>query len=280
MFQNLLRRIRECMEVDSKLSTCELRIFGRTANSLSSYELREHYLIKPDQPDRRAVRRDRRSFVRVTALCQTDTEGEALVRPMIDEIVAGLGVVVFLHRRPSPCPQTCARILTDDHLTSPLRESVHGRGGRVRAPSCRDTRQETKFLWKAASRIRTSEARRLGVEGGGKRLPRSGAGQRTVCVRNGGRHAAFSGAKSYALATTGFAGPDGGTAKTGRHGYIALATQTATEVSVFPLLANAPASVKVARCTRFDLLRRGAVANNCARPIKADLKCRNHCTNR
>ena len=189
--------------------------------------------------------------LRVTALCQTDAEGEALARPMIGEIIGRLGDIVYSTVGES-LPETCARMLTDDHLTLAVAESVTGgliASEFVAIPGC------SKFLLEGCvAYSEEAKMRRLGVK---KETLAAFGAVSEQCAREMAQGMLASSGATYALATTGFAGPDGGTQQdpVGTV-YIALSSAGGTEIKRVQLFGERARIREIASLHAFDLLRR------------------------
>ena len=233
----------------NKLYSRELRIFGKGESSLT-YELRDVIETQTNPTVAPYVKTGEVSL-RVTALCQNEAEGEALAEPMIRTILERVGDVVYSTNGES-LSETCARLLTDDHLTLALAESCTGgllASDLVAIPGC------SKFLLEGCVAYSDdAKMRRLGVKP--ETLAQFGAVSEPIAREMAEGIRAASGA-SYALATTGFAGPDGGTEENPVGTvYIALASAEGTEVKHIRLFGDRARIREIACLHAFDLLRR------------------------
>ncbi len=248
MFQNHAMPYLERIS-GNKLYTRELRIFGKGESSVA-YELRD-IIENQTNPTVAPYVKTGEVSLRVTALCQSEKEGVALARPMIDEIVGRLGDIVYSTAGES-LPETCARMLTDDKLTLAVAESCTGgmiASEFVAIPGC------SSFLIEGVVAYSDdAKTRRLGVSK--ETLDRFGAVSEP-CAREMAEGMLKSSGAAYALATTGFAGPDGGTEQdpVGTV-YIALAGAGGTNVKRVQLFGERARIRELASLHAFDLLRR------------------------
>ena len=170
---------------------------------------------------------------------------------MIRAILERVGEVVYSTTGES-LPQTCARLLTDDHLTLALAESCTGgllASELVAIPGC------SKFLLEGCVAYSDdAKMRRLGVKQ--ETLAQFGAVSE-ACAREMAEGIRAATGASYALATTGFAGPDGGTEENPVGTvYLALASDVGTEVKRIRLFGERARIREIACLHAFDLLRR------------------------
>lgn len=248
MFQNHVMPYLERIS-GSKLYTRELHIFGKGESSVA-YELRD-IIENQTNPTVAPYVKTGEVSLRVTALSQSEEEGAALARPMIDEIVGRLGDIVYSTAGES-LPETCARMLADDGLTLAVAESCTGgmiASEFVAIPGC------SKFLIEGCVAYSDdAKTRRLGVSK--ETLERFGAVSET-CAREMAEGMRISSGATYALATTGFAGPDGGTEQdpVGTV-YVALAGADGTSVKRVQLFGERARIRELASLHAFDLLRR------------------------
>lgn len=248
MFQNYVMPYLERMS-GNKLYTRELRIFGK-GESAVTYELRD-IISNQTNPTVAPYVKTGEVTLRVTALCQDETEGEALARPMIDEIVSRLGDIVYSTAGES-LPETCARLLTDEGLKLAVAESCTGglvASELVAVPSCSNFLLEGCVAYSNDAKIN-----RLGVSR--DTLERFGAVSESCAKEMAQGMLRVSGAE-IALATTGFAGPNGGTDQdpVGTV-YLALADQNGTAVKRIQLFGERERIRQTASLYAFDMLRR------------------------
>ena len=248
MFQNHVMPYLERM-TGAKLFSRELHIFGM-GESTATYQLRD-IIENQTNPTVAPYVKTGEVSLRVTALCQNDEEGEALVRPMIDEIVSRLGDVVYSTIGES-LPETCARLLTDDRLTLAVAESCTGgliASEFVAIPGCSNFLLEGCVAYSNEAKMR-----RLGVKR--ETLDSFGAVSEQ-CAREMAEGMRASSGANYALATTGFAGPDGGTVENPVGTvYIALSCAAGTEIKRVSLHGERARIRELACLNAFDLLRR------------------------
>ena len=248
MFQNHVMPYLEQIS-GNKLYSRELRIFGK-GESIITYELRD-IIENQTNPTVAPYIKTGEVSLRVTALCQNETEGELLARPMIGEIVARLGDIIYSTVGES-LPETCARMLTDDHQTLAIAESCTGgmvASEFVAIPGCSAFLLEGCVTYSDAAKIS-----RLGVKQ--ETLDAFGAVSEP-CAREMAEGMRRTSGADYALATTGYAGPDGGTPEdpVGTV-YIALARQGETVVKRVQLFGERARIREIASLHAFDLLRR------------------------
>ncbi|HRX57418.1 MAG TPA: competence/damage-inducible protein A [Eubacteriales bacterium] len=233
----------------AKLYSRELRIFGMGESSVT-YQLKD-IIEEQTNPTVAPYVKTGEVTLRVTALCRNDEEGEALARPVIDEIVARLGDVVYSTVGES-LPETCARMLTDDGATLAVAESCTGgmiADELVAIPGCSKFLIEGCVTYSDAAKVK-----RLGVKE--ETLKKFGAVSEECAAEMAQGMLKTSGA-DYALATTGFAGPDGGTeqAPVGTV-FIAIAGRSGVAVKRLSLHGERARIRLGAALNAFDLLRR------------------------
>ncbi len=248
MFQNYVMPYLERMS-GNKLYTRELRIFGK-GESAVTYELRD-IISNQTNPTVAPYVKTGEVTLRVTALCQDEAEGEALARPMIDEIVSRLGDIVYSTAGES-LPETCARLLTDEGLQLAVAESCTGglvASELVAVPGCSNFLLEGCIAYSNDAKIS-----RLGVNP--DTLEHFGAVSESCAKEMAQGMLRVSGA-DIALATTGFAGPSGGTEQdpVGTV-YLALADQNGTAVKRIQLFGERERIRQTASLYAFDMLRR------------------------
>lgn len=248
MFQNHVMPYLEKLS-GNKLYSRELRIFGKGESTIT-YELRDIIETQTNPTVAPYVKTGEVSL-RVTALCQNEAEGEQLARPMISEIISRLGDIVYSTVGES-LPETCARMLTDDGQTLAIAESCTGglvASELVAIPGC------SKFLLEACVTYSdAAKVSRLGVRQ--ETLDQFGAVSEQCAREMAEGMRKISGA-DYALATTGYAGPDGGTEENPVGTvYIALARPGETLVKRISLFGDRARIREIATLHAFDLLRR------------------------
>lgn len=232
-----------------RLHSRELRIFGMGESELT-YRLRD-LIAAQTNPTIAPYVKTSEVTLRVTAQCQDDAEGERLVAPVIDAILARLGSIVYSTNGES-LPALCVRLLLTQGATLAVAESCTGgmlASSIVDIPGC-----SACFLEGAVTYANGAKVRRLGVSEG--TLATDGAVSLACAQQMAEGLRAATGA-TYALATTGIAGPDGGTPeKPVGLVYVALAGPGRTEVRKL-LLSGDRARIRTAATLHaLDLLRR------------------------
>ena len=248
MFQNHVMPYLERLS-GNKLYSRELRIFGKGESTLT-YELRD-IIENQTNPTVAPYVKTGEVSLRVTALCQSLEEGEALARPMIDEIVSRVGDIVYSTIGES-LPETCARMLLDDHKTVAVAESCTGglvASEFVAIPGCSNFLLEGCVTYSDQAKMF-----RLGVKQ--ETLDAFGAVSEH-CAREMAEGMRLSSGADYALATTGFAGPDGGTPQEPVGSiYVALASPDGVTTKHVQLFGDRARIREIAALHAFDLLRR------------------------
>ena len=248
MFQNHVMPYLERLS-GNKLYSRELRIFGKGESTLT-YELRD-IIENQTTPTVAPYVKTGEVSLRVTALCQSMEEGEALARPMIDEIVSRVGDIVYSTIGES-LPETCARMLLDDHKTVAIAESCTGglvASEFVAIPGCSNFLLEGCVTYSDQAKML-----RLGVKQ--ETLDAFGAVSEQ-CAREMAEGMRLSSGADYALATTGFAGPDGGTQQEPVGSiYLALASPDGVTTKHVQLFGDRARIREIAALHAFDLLRR------------------------
>ena len=248
MFENHVMPYLQRMS-GNHLYSRELRIFGKGESTIA-YELRD-IIENQTNPTVAPYVKTGEVTLRVTALCQSEADGEALARPMISEIVGRLGDIVYSTNGES-LPETCARMLTEEGLTLAVAESCTGgliASELVAIPGC------SKFLLEGCVAYASgAKISRLGVSA--ETLERDGAVSE-ACAREMAEGMQKSSGADYALATTGYAGPDGGTEENPVGTvYIALAGRGETSVKRIQLYGERARIRELATLHAFDALRR------------------------
>lgn len=232
-----------------KLVSRELRVFGIGEADLS-YQLRD-IIETQTNPTLAPYVTTGEVTLRVTALAKDDAEGLALMRPMIDEIRLRLGERLYSENGES-LPALCAKLLTEQNKTLALAESCTG--GLV-AGALTDIPGSSQFLLEACvTYSNEAKIRRLGVQA--DTLTRHGAVS-PECAREMAEGMRQGSGADLALAITGLAGPDGGTAdKPVGTVYIALSSAAGTEVHQLALWGERARIRYTAMLSACDILRR------------------------
>lgn len=145
--------------------------------------------------------------IRVTARCNSDREGEELLRPMIRQIQDRLGSVVYATHG-EPLERVCAGLLEQAGKTLAVAESCSG--GMLASTLVSVAGSSAWFLEGCVTYSNAAKMRRLGVRE--DTLASHGAVSRETALEMARGMRASAGA-DLALATTGIAGPGGGTAE-------------------------------------------------------------------
>lgn len=232
-----------------RLHSRELRIFGMGESEVT-YRLRD-LIAAQTNPTIAPYVKTSEVTLRVTAQCQDDAEGERLVAPVIDAILARLGSIVYSTNGES-LPALCVRLLLRQGATLAVAESCTGgmlASSIVDIPGC-----SACFLEGAVTYANGAKVRRLGVSEG--TLATDGAVS-LACAQQMAEGLRAAAGTTYALATTGIAGPDGGTAqKPVGLVYVALAGPGRTEVRKLCLSGDRARIRTAATLHALDLLRR------------------------
>lgn len=232
-----------------RLHSRELRIFGMGESEVT-YRLRD-LIAAQTNPTIAPYVKTSEVTLRVTAQCQDDAEGERLVAPVIDAILARLGSIVYSTNGES-LPALCVRLLLTQGATLAVAESCTGgmlASSIVDIPGC-----SACFLEGVVTYANGAKVRRLGVSEG--TLATDGAVS-LACAQQMAEGLRAAAGTTYALATTGIAGPDGGTPeKPVGLVYVALAGPGRTEVRKLLLSGDRTRIRTAATLHALDLLRR------------------------
>lgn len=189
--------------------------------------------------------------LRVTARCKNAAEGERMMAPLIDEIKQTLGSVVYsiddqeLH-------EVCAALLKEHNATLAAAESCTG--GMIASKLVSVPGISAHFIEGAVTYSNDAKIRRLGVR------PETIAAHTAVSAETAREMAEgirrTSGA-SLGVATTGIAGPDGGTPErpVGLV-YIAIASESGTAVQELRLTGSRERIRNAASLHALNLIRR------------------------
>ena len=232
-----------------KLHSRELHIFGLGESELT-YRIRD-IISAQTNPTIAPYVKPCEVTLRITAKCADEAEGERLVQPMIDAITDRVGAVVYSTHGES-LPDVCVRLLLEQGKTLAVAESCTGglvASSIVDVPGC-----SACFMEGAVTYSNDAKMRRLGVSE--KTLSSFGAVS-AECAAEMAQGLLQQAKSDYALATTGIAGPDGGTAQepVGLV-YIALACASGTEVHELRLSGGRERIRTRATLHALDLLRR------------------------
>ncbi len=201
MFANLvLPRLLE--KAGHRLYSRELRIFGMGESDVT-YRLDD--LIKHQtNPTIAPYAKTGEVTLRVTARCKDDNEGEALVLPVIETIKATLGDVVY-DTNGRELAEVCHHALIEAGKTLAVSESCTG--GRLADAFINYPGSSAYFIEGDVTYSNDAKMRRLGVRR--ETLDTVGAVSEE-CAREMAEGCRKHAGTDFALATTGYAGPDGG----------------------------------------------------------------------
>lgn len=234
---------------NTKLYSRVLRIFGMGESTLE-YTLKD--LIEAQtNPTIAPYALLSEVTLRITARCKDAEEGERLIAPVIDEIKRRIGDVIYSFDD-EPLEKVCADLLTEHHKTLAVAESCTG--GMIASTLVGIPGSSKWFMEGAVTYSNEAKMRRLGVSEA--TLAQYGAVSRETAkeMAEGMRR---TGCSDYAIATTGIAGPDGGTKeKPVGLVYIALAAPDGTEVREFHFTGDRSKVRHSTMLNALDFLRR------------------------
>lgn len=232
-----------------KLYSRELRIFGRGESDVT-YVLDD--LVKGQtNPTIAPYAKTGEVTLRISAQCRSEAEGEALVQPMIDTIRARLGDVVYSDCG-EPLPLVCHKRLIARGETLAVAESCTG--GLLSSAFVDLPGSSAYFVEGAVTYANEAKMRRLGVS---EQTLKTFGAVSEQCAREMAEGLRSRAQTTYALATTGIAGPDGGTAqKPVGTVYVALAGPDGTVVKPLRLRGDRARIREVTVLHALDLFRR------------------------
>ena len=214
-----------------KLYSRELRIFGIGESDVTD---RLADLIRSQtNPTIAPYAKTGEVTLRITARCQSEAEGEALVCPMIDTSRTRLGNAVYSDRG-EPLPLVCHNALIARKETLAVAESCTG--GLLTSAFVDLPGSSAYLIEGAVTYANEAKMRRLGVS---KATLDTFGAVSAECAREMAEGLRARANTTYALATTGIAGPDGGTPeKPVGTVYVALAKEGETIVKRLQLFGN------------------------------------------
>ncbi len=232
----------------TKLYSRMIRIFGKGE---SSVEYALHDLMDYENPTVAPYALASEVKLRVTARCKDEAEGERLMRPVIEEICARLGDVVY-SLEGKELHEVCAELLIKSGQTIAVAESCTG--GMLASKFVSVPGSSKYFLEGCVTYANGAKTARLGVSEG--TLARFGAVSPETALEMARGMKKTSGA-DIALSTTGIAGPDGGTQeKPVGLVYVALVTKNAEQVMEFRFTGSRERIRNLACLNTLDMLRR------------------------
>ncbi|MDO4853521.1 MAG: competence/damage-inducible protein A [Clostridia bacterium] len=232
-----------------KLYSRELRIFGKGESDVT-YLLDD--LIKAQtNPTIAPYAKTGEVTLRITAQCQTEAEGEALVLPMIRTIRERLGDLIYSDCG-EPLPVVCHKALLARGETLAGAESCTG--GLLSSAFVDLSGSSAYFIEGAVTYANDAKMRRLGVS---KETLDTVGPVSEECAREMAEGLRKRAGTTYALATTGIAGPDGGTPDTPVGTvYVSYASEAETIVKRLQLNGDRTKIRQIAVLHILDLLRR------------------------
>ena len=237
-----------------RLYSREIRIFGMGESDVA-YRL-DDLMKQQTNPTIAPYAKTGEVTLRITARCQNDAEGEALVRPMIETIRERLGDVVY-DTNGRELAEVCHFALIEARKTLAVCESCTG--GRLADAFINYPGSSAYFIEGDVTYSNDAKMRRLGVRK--ETLDTVGAVSEECAkeMAEGVRKAANA---DFALSTTGYAGPDGGEPdKPVGTVFIALACADGTIVKRLNLFGDRDRIRHSAMLHALDLLRRKLCTN-------------------
>ena len=232
-----------------KLYSRELRIFG-IGESDVTYRL-DDLMKAQTNPTIAPYAKTGEVTLRITARCGSAAEGEALVLPVIRTIRERLGDAVYSDRG-EPLPLVCHNALIARGETLSVAESCTG--GLLSSAFVDLPGSSAYFVEGAVTYANEAKMRRLGVSEA--TLETHGAVSEQ-CAREMAEGLRARTGTTYALATTGIAGPDGGTPeKPVGTVYVALASERGTVVKRLALQGDRTRIRTVTVLHILDIFRR------------------------
>ncbi len=232
-----------------RLYSREIRIFG-VGESDVTYRL-DTLFKHQTNPTIAPYAKTGEVTLRVTARCQNDAEGEALVSPVIAAIEAELGDCVY-DTNGRELAEVCHFALIDAHKTLAVAESCTG--GRLADAFINYAGSSAYFIEGDVTYSNDAKMRRLGVRS--ETLDTVGAVSEE-CAREMAEGCRKAANADFALATTGYAGPDGGEpGKPVGTVFVALAGADGTIVKRLNLFGDRDRIRHSAMLHALDLLRR------------------------
>lgn len=232
-----------------KLYSRTLRIYGMGESAVED-RLRD-LIDRQTNPTIAPYAMTGETTLRVTARCQDNGEGEALVQPVIEAIRERLGDVLY-STHGEQLHEVCARLLSIQGKTLAVAESFTG--GLLASTLISVPGSSAWMLEGCVTYSNESKVRRLGVSP--ETLKAHGAVSPETALEMARGMRAASGT-DFALATTGVAGPAGGTAeKPVGLIYMALAYEGGEDIHELRLVGNRERIRGQGVLESLDMLRR------------------------
>ena len=232
-----------------RLHSRELRAFGMGEAELT-YRIRD-IIANQTNPTVAPYVKTGEVTLRVTAQCRDEAEGERLVAPMIEAIQARVGSVLY-STDGEALGALCVRLLRERGETLSVAESCTG--GLLASAIVDNAGSSACFFEGAVTYSNEAKMRRLGVTR--ETLDAHGAVS-DACAREMAAGMRAAAGTTYALATTGIAGPDGGTAeKPVGLVYVALASPAGVKTAELHLTGDRARIRALSVLHALDLLRR------------------------
>ena len=245
---------------NTHLYSRELRIFGM-GESMLTYELRD-LIERQTNPTIAPYAKTGEVTLRLTASCETDAEGQRLLSPLIEEITRRVGDRLY-STEGKPLHQVCAELLAASGRSLAVAESCTGgmvTSSLVSVPGCSDFLIEGCVTYSNDAKMR-----RLGVS---EETLRAHTAVSRQCALEMARGIRQSAGADYGLATTGIAGPGGGTgAQPVGLVYIAVADAAGAEAVELHLYGDRDRIRRTATLHALDLLRRKCLNRTFVRDI-------------
>ena len=232
-----------------RLFSRELRIFGMGESSVE-HTLRDLF-EQQENPTIAPYAKTGEVTLRLSARCADDAEGEALVAPLIAEVCERLGDIVY-STEGEPLPQVCGRLLEEKGLLFAAAESCTG--GLLSSMLVDVPGSSSYFMEGAITYSDAAKMRRLGVS---TAILRAHGAVSAECAKEMAQGMCRTAGADYALATTGIAGPGGGTAgKPVGLVYVALSNGKETIVKELHLTGDRARIREITVLHALDMLRR------------------------
>lgn len=244
MFENYVLPWLEARS-DHKLYSRELRIFGMGEGQVE-------YTLLPlidgqTNPTLATYAETGEVKLRITARCQTEEEGEAILAPYIEKVHALLGDIIYSDEGKT-LPRVCHEKLIEQGKTLACAESCTG--GLLSSAFVDLPGSSAYFVEGDVTYAESAKMASLGVKPETLEMYTAVSEQ---CAREMAEGIRRKARTDYALATTGYAGPDG--AEVG-HVFVALASVSGTKVKELHLTGDRARIRRLTTLRALDMLRR------------------------